>query len=280
MECVVIAVLLVSTGTTLFAASTLCANRMKRLVTQRLVGIALYFLSALVWADPRYARSQDGVGVEAHVHGKRDAEKVETRVSWDSPKVLSLEHLPKGKELSQALEERFTQNQLRELAASCVTMPTSVVDRTPFAEFLLVTLMFAFLKSADRDGLVTLLSTRCPHLVRCIGGPLHVEYCLVTAGNRLQHPILVLGEAYAKCRVPEVRQELAAAVRRGFIGLGVQGKDDAELVRNAMKWYVEKKDRVKVNSFYSWNSAHFPPHDCYERNPLFRSKSSADSPPW
>jgi hypothetical protein len=57
---------------------------------------------------------------------------------------------------------------------------------------------------------------------------------------------LVLGEAYSKCQVPEVRHDLAGVGRRAFIGQGIRGKDDAEYVTNAMQWYEEEKSHLIV----------------------------------
>ena len=45
-------------------------------------------------------------------------------------------------------------------------------------------------------------------------------------------------------QIPETRKDLAAAVRRGFAGLGITGQDDAEYVKNAMCWYEKEKDNV------------------------------------
>jgi hypothetical protein len=37
------------------------------------------------------------------------------------------------------------------------------------------------------------------------------------------------------------------AVRRGFTGSGISGKDDAEFVNNAMRWYEKEKGNLIVN---------------------------------
>ncbi|MGO8688442.1 MAG: hypothetical protein ACLQLG_02320, partial [Thermoguttaceae bacterium] len=62
----------------------------------------------------------------------------------------------------------------------------------------------------------------------------------------LKDPILILGEAYAQCRIPKVRRTIANAVRRDFSGSGVRGKDDAEFVKNARRWYEEEKEHLVV----------------------------------
>ena len=79
------------------------------------------------------------------------------------------------------------------------------------------------------------------------------EYCVVYSGWRFTDPILIFGEAHSKCQVPETRRALAAAVRRSFAGLGIHGKDDAEFVSNAMRWYMKEKGRLIANREYYRN---------------------------
>ena len=103
----------------------------------------------------------------------------------------------------------------------------------------------------DRDALIKLLSIRCPYCV----GQASLEAALAgreIGGNRLLHPITILGEAYVRCRIPEVRRILIWPIRRSFAGHGIAGKDDAEFVRNAMQWYEENKDHLAVNLQYSF----------------------------
>ena len=77
-----------------------------------------------------------------------------------------------------------------------------------------------------------------------------IEFYLAYYGEKLKDPILVLGEAFSKCKVPEVRHDIAGAVRRGFAGHGIRGKDDAEYVANAMQWYEKEKNHLIVNEEY------------------------------
>ena len=63
--------------------------------------------------------------------------------------------------------------------------------------------------------------------------------------------MLVLSDAYAKCRSAEVGRQLAEAARWAFKGFPVSGKDDAEFIRNAMRWYKANKDHLTVNYEYN-----------------------------
>jgi hypothetical protein len=85
-----------------------------------------------------------------------------------------------------------------------------------------------------------------------------IEFYLALRGNKLKDPILVLGEAFSRCEVPEVRHDIAGAVRRAFIGQGILGEDDAEFVKNAMQWYEKEKSHVTVNPMYWQNTMYFP----------------------
>ena len=155
------------------------------------------------------------------------------------------------------LRKRLSDQDLRELTSSCHTLPIRDADRDFFDNEVLGFMVRAFVATGDRDSLVKLLSTRGTRSV--VGGWLTpVEYYLASQAGRnlgfrlvkLKDPILVLGDAYAECSIPEVREELAFAAHRGFDGLGISGKDEADFIRNAMQWYTTEKDRVVANSSY------------------------------
>ena len=123
----------------------------------------------------------------------------------------------------------------------------------------------AFASSGDREGLVTLLSRRFPS--ETISPDELIEFYLAYWGNKtLKDPILVLGEAYSECRIPEARRKIVAAVRRSFTGSGIRGRDDAEFVKNSMQWY-ERKGHLTVNELHMVMGL-FPPHD--EDDPNFK----------
>jgi hypothetical protein len=186
--------------------------------------------------------------------------------TWDSPKIKAIEERwrrempddsrpteegdPSGmfEQLVDILREELSPKELRELA-TCYDATWDY--RLDFADIVHENLVVVFVKSADREGLVTLLATRCRRLVR----HREIEYYLARSaeakgGGKLKDPILVLGEAYRACKSPEVRKEIAAAVHRAFAASGVTGKDDAELVENAMRWCKEHKGKIKVNPDY------------------------------
>ena len=49
--------------------------------------------------------------------------------------------------------------------------------------------------------------------------------------TRFKDPILMLGDAYEKSKSPKNRGVIAHALRRGFSGLGVCGKNDDDFVK-------------------------------------------------
>jgi len=159
--------------------------------------------------------------------------------------------------LYRILKSNFYYGDLRRLTDTCGTLPVCTRDRSKFVNAVLSYIERTFIESGDRDNLVRLLSTRCQLRV-C--GYFDIEFYLAFHGKKLKDPILVLGEAFSRCEVPEVRQRLAVAVRRGFVGLGIQGKDDAEYVKNAMQWYEKEKSHVTVNEMY-WKNAMFMSED-------------------
>ena len=221
------------------------------------------------------------------VVSSRGAEK--SKLTWDSPRVLEVKKdyellvgsftEPSTKsnggermtKIGDLLKKRLSHREMSELAATCDTLPVAVKDWTDFELSLMLEMTWVFLKDADRDSLVTLFSNRFP---QCYDFP-DIEDLLVLHGAKLKDPVLILGDAYSKCRVPEVRLQIAQAIRRGFKGSGIRGNDDADFIKNAMQWYQREKDSLAYNPEYGYNRDAPGSGGQYIRHPLFRRKSSA-----
>ena len=213
--------------------------------------------------------------------------------SWDSPRMLKIQkeweslldtanktpgqeavekYGGKNEKLDDMLEgilrKHLSKQDLCHLAATCGTLPVRAKDRSEFANAVLAYMERTFIDPGDRDNLVKLLSTRCQ--LRICGYD-DIEFYLALRGRRLKDPILVLGEAFSKCKVPDVRHDIAGAVRRGFVGLGIHGKDDAEFVNNAMQWYEKEKGHLTVNQMY-WRNTMGLPADTYDLMPELYDK--------
>jgi hypothetical protein len=164
---------------------------------------------------------------------------------------------------------------LRQLAATCGTLPTDENHWSPFTRDVFSYMMRSIIDSGDRDIVVKALSTRCPD---CISYSRFVELYLAEKGEiKLKDPVLLLGEAYCKCQDPEVRHHIAAAVRRGFTSSGICGKDDAEFVSNAMRWYQKESGHLMLNPRHGVLMGKIPPHE--ESDPNFKSMLQFDKMP-
>ena len=229
------------------------------------------------------------------------------RISWNSPKISEIEREwqelentwaetpkkipgPPGSNHTQVetlqkklIGIRLSDRELQGLAGAAGPIP----DRK-FVKQVVDCMVRSFLETGDRDTLVTILSKRCPD--RVVSEP--IEIYLAYLGYRLKDPILILGQAYSKCQDPQTCHALAGAVRRGFADLGIQGKDDADYVKNAMQWYENEKDHLAVNPKYINNDDHVPLewyekhpeyYDRYpasvKREPLFENKSASEESP-
>jgi uncharacterized protein (TIGR03067 family) len=201
--------------------------------------------------------------------GEKQAMTEEAKISWDSPKMLEVKkewtslrdaYQKAPAKISGAkkdtyrelvrmqgdlLRRRLSNDDVRHLAATCGSLPVHWRDWSDFDKAIIQFMVEAFVYSRDNESLVTLLSTRFPLRI----GNWPVEFYLAQQG-RLNDPILILGKAYSKSRVPEVRHDIAAAVRRAFGGLGITGKDDADFVTNAMQWYDKNKQHLAVDIGY------------------------------
>jgi hypothetical protein len=199
----------------------------------------------------------------------------EPAIDWDSPQLHQIEKewqslqdaytrnsvgkVQDGKALYQDVanavdrlfQARLSARSLRALATSPKIPPTSAVDQVGFANDLVAFMVRAFARSGDRQGLVELLSKRCPSR---LDARETIEYHLAFRGWRLTDPILVLSEAYAKSEVRGTRRSLANCLRRAFAGHGIRGRDDADFVSRATRWYQNEKNHLTVNAEYFRNA--------------------------
>ena len=213
----------------------------------------------------------------------------EANISWDCPKIREVErewqslqetydkpvaeipgrdgkdnYIEMQKMTERLLRKRLSEQELHQLAVSCDKLPVRIGE-CRFIRDVLALLVKCLVGSRDRETLVRLLSARCPSQ---IDPPENIEFYLAFHGKELKDPILVLSEAYSQCEVPETRHSLAAGVRRGFAGLGIRGKDDADYVKNAMQWYEKEKDHLVANWAYTMNETASPfSVDAYEKHP-------------
>ena len=155
------------------------------------------------------------------------------------------------KTVDRLFAKRLSAQRLRHLAASAEVLPVKDDVRSQFANELLAYMVKAFVGLGDRESLVGLLSKRCPSRIE---GPELIEFWLAFRGERLEDPILILGEAYARCQVPETRHILAASpVHRAFADFRSTAKTTRNLSRRAMRWYAKEKDDLLVNQAYTLN---------------------------
>jgi hypothetical protein len=194
---------------------------------------------------------------------------LEVKKEWDSQARITTQDKSKydelQKKLTRILESSLSDDDLRHLAATCGTLAVRAKNRNEFTNAVLAFMERTFIDSGDRDNLVKLLSTRCQLRIWAYDD---IEFYLAIEGRKLTDPILVLGEAFTKCQVPEVRHDIAGAVRRGFVGLGIRGKDDGEFVSNAMQWYEKEKDHLTVNGDY-WKNTMLMPAEVYDVRPEY-----------
>ncbi|HUY90592.1 MAG TPA: hypothetical protein VMV10_17775 [Pirellulales bacterium] len=180
---------------------------------------------------------------------------------------------PNGKDrfvqIQESIERIFsgqlTADEVRKLAAAADELPAEI-EEFGFTADALAFLVKRLTEMEERERLVELLATRCPTWVRW---PTHIEYHLASQGERFEQPILILGDAYSRCKSQQTRKALIAAVRRGFRGYEIEGSDDAEYVKNAMQWYLKNGSDLEFNYLYVTNDSAYPVH------PLFVEKGEA-----
>ncbi len=226
------------------------------------------------------------------------------KLSWDSPKIRAIQEearrmpLPPTKSpggnswlrlqrLDDLLMDQLCEQKLNDLVESCATMPS--LDKMPSFENeqrllreggepigalerekgesaykLLCTLTDILARLGDREALVTLLSLRCPDGL--------IEFDLVLRGTKLRDPILILGEAYPKSKVAEVRRRIAAAFRRGFTSLGITASDDDQFVKKSVAWYEKNKGDFQLNVAFGGDDHPVGVDENLENGPLFERR--------
>lgn len=198
--------------------------------------------AAIDWNSPRMRE------IEAEWRSLRDAHENRPRREDEDGKQEYLNYL---NFLDLIFRAHLSARNLRELAVSSKLPSLSASGEEDFMnEQLLAFMVKEFVHTGDRQSLVNLLSKRCPIW---IDPAVTIENYLAFRGWRIKNPMLVLGEAYARCQEPRTRHTLATAIRRSFAGFGIQGKCDEEFVVNAMRWYEKEKGHLVVNAKYTRN---------------------------
>jgi hypothetical protein len=232
--------------------------------------LALVSAAAIAFGDARTAVGQtrsSGGATAGNTAQPGSAARAPRGLSWDSPRVRELQaELGKVKykedlkgpmeqelvALLGMLKQRFSVDEMHELAASFDSLPPDSLRWDKFQTYLVWTAMGRFLESGDRKGLVLLLSVRCPRYVAWH----EVEYYLMLFKERREFadPISALGEAYGASKVPETRREIAAALRRAFTASGIRAADDGAFVTRATRWYEANKAHLALNRHYRQRS--------------------------
>lgn len=186
--------------------------------------------------------------------------------------------------LRELLEESLPLGAVKHLADSCDAIPAEATERSRFENAVLGHIVRKLAEDGDRTRLIFVLSTRCPSDVSETGLTVEGFLAYYVDEKKMADPVLILGEAFSKCRVPEVRRDLADIVRRAFSRSGIAGEDDAEFVKNAMGWYKANKESLGVNKRYVTNDL-APLHGPHPYRPpltyapLFVPKSSKTALP-
>lgn len=247
-------------------------------------------LAGVVWATQSGCRrnepaTSDESGFEEYELVRLSESDLGARdpiASWESPRMLEVknewhtlhESLPRPtkdnfherqKKLRGLLMTRLSRQDMATLAVTCESLPVDEREWDEFSHCMVEVMLDVFIAMNDRENLVMLLSLRCPSHFELMD----IEEYLVCRAKRLEDPVLIFGEAYSKCRDPQVRQVIGKAVRRGFKGFGIRGNNDTEFVEKAMKWYGHEKNQLVVNPDYGLNQG----MDGYYKRPLFTWKS-------
>ena len=136
--------------------------------------------------------------------GEKQAAPEGTPISWRSPRMLEIKKewdalsrmetktMDDYADLSRAMEavlgKRLSDQDVRQLAASCETLPINARERSDFDNAVLNFMVEILVDLADRDSLVKMLSTRCPNYICHYAS---IEYNLVFQGYKLKDPILI-----------------------------------------------------------------------------------------
>jgi hypothetical protein len=191
--------------------------------------------------------------------GEASAEAGKSPVVWGGPAIQQIEkdwsamtvppdtmvgsrQLVRGRQLEALLKKRLPKEDIPGLIASLGKVPIDEEKQTEFQRMFIEALESILLDGGDRENLATLFSTHFQNRYSSAT----MEWVLVAFG-KMKDPILVLADAYERSKNPVIRKRIATAVHQSFDGVGVKGKDDAEFIGNAMKWYKDNKDRLVPN---------------------------------
>lgn len=114
-------------------------------------------------------------------------------------------------------------------------------------------LVIVFIDSGNRNALVRLVANWCPRRVLTTD----IEFWLAYQSRKtIKDGVAVLWEAYAISNNQAAKKEIANALKRGFLALGVVGSRDAEIVSKCRLLYTSHRSSLVPNIDYSDNAMH------------------------
>ncbi len=141
--------------------------------------------------------------------------------------------------LSQATPEQI-QNELERIRSS----PTSASQFSAYDQTLLQAFVENMVKKGDRDGLVYLLTAKCPGFV----GVDSIE--LYLADSNLPNPLLVLFDSYEKATTDDSKRALLDILTRVFRFIPKRRGEEKEFLAASKDWYLRIGNKLKINIYY------------------------------
>lgn len=142
----------------------------------------------------------------------------------------------------------------------------SVVD-TEFHYAAVQSLIATFTRSGARIPLMQLLAKYCPRKEYSSD----VEFWLAYQTQKtMKDGVAVLWEAYGISNCPRAKKELAEALRRGLLAMGLKSSNDDEIVKLCRQWHSVHRTHWIPNLDYADNCMHPREiNDPYTKHGLF-----------
>jgi hypothetical protein len=213
-----------------------------RIVTSSLVFVSALLISVSCVSKPAAISSNQGADQSQSAQGTDIKSQWEQSCKTLNEKKLGRDYPGRKLDILVQILGQTPTSQVDAERERIRRVPNDYPGMEEYDRTLLQALVLISERKKDRDGLVYLLSAKCPRFIA--GSAIELEI----ASLDINEPFLILIDSYQKAS--DERRYLAGIIRDSLGDLSEKNPDDSKFVAEARDWYLANFDKIAVNPYY------------------------------
>lgn len=122
--------------------------------------------------------------------------------------------------------------------------PNDYYQMSDYDQYLLQAFFGIYASKRNRDGLIYLLSAKCPRFIAT--SPVELEI----ASLEITEPFLILFDSYAAASTDGERRFLLSILRDSLRDLSQKYANDTDFLKESRDWYTQSVSKITINPYY------------------------------